>query len=724
MIKTHLQFCLLLLTLAASLFSPRIFAAEADIEGLSDDDWLLITSKNFEIVTDLKEEKARRLMQDLEAYRYFSIDMMGLNMLATTKPLRILAISDTGNFKKLGLPEMMAGVFCLTSLGYTAIANVSEYSTNSKAASFGRQVLFHEYNHFLMRFITNAKNYPMWYSEGMAEYWGTFRFDGQKIYIGDAQSLEFRSMDLFNRVGNMQLDTKKIMATDSLPFSSKKESDKTLVSSFYAQAFFLTHYFHSTAELQAATDKYIEYLGYGYKRDDAFQKAFNTTYEDLDKNVKSYLKNKMVKMVYTLKEGRNIVPDTGIKATTLNKASFYASTVDILLNCGAIDTKVRKQVLEKNITLNPTDINSQVLSLIYGFTDKPQQKLQELEKTAPQNSLLLTYKADGLREGANLLRAGGVTAWMDNMKQARSNYRRAIKADPALGLAYLGLGDVYNFMPETEPLVEGAAGFDTATLFERSAAQFANFADMQIRMDKGLNALPAVRNAVAFSREKEQSAYALILENLEMLNDVQTAPTKALENELNFQSGTRYLGSLNNNKPQGVGKIIRANGSYFEGNFVNGIIQGQGKLVTYGGFTYEGEFKNGIARGKGKITYPETLKKTYEGDVFYTMPFGKGVEVNSIGKYEGDFWYTWKQGKGIFTSKDGKTVLKGNWYQERYEWPEENGIVFVGAINETFKRDGKGVCRSSANQKIEWCRFKDGARQEKFTDDSADNKEE
>jgi hypothetical protein len=714
MIKTCVQLCLLLLTFTTS----TLFAADADIEKLSDDDWLLIKSKNFEIVTDLKEEKARRLVEDLEAYRYFSIDMMNLTIYNNAKPLRILAIGESSNFRKLGLPETIAGMFSLTPLGYSAIANVSEYTANAKVASFGRQVLFHEYNHFLMRLTTNSKNYPMWYSEGMAEYWGTFRFDGKKIYIGDAQAIAFRAPDVFNLVGGIQIDTKKIMATESLPYSSKKSSDKDLVSQFYAQSFFLTHYFHSTTELQQALNKYMEYLAYGYKREDAFQKAFNMTNEELDKKVKKYLSASMIKLVYNLKEGKNQVPDTGIKITPLNQASFYANSIDILLN---FKFKANKQALAKNIALNPTDINAQALSLIYGFEENPQQKLQDLEKVAPQNPLLLTYKGDSLRGGANLLRAAGVATWMENMKQARSNYRRAIKADPMLGLAYIGLGDVYNFMPDTEPLVEGAAGFDTASLFDRSASQFANFADMQIRRDKGLDALPSVRNAVAFSREKELSAYAMILDNLEILNDLQTAPIKNVENELNYQSGTRYLGSLSNNKPQGAGKIIRPNGSYFEGNFVNGFMQGQGKLVTYGGFTYEGEFKNGIARGKGKITYPDSLKKIYEGDVFYTMPFGKGTEINSIGKYEGDYWYTWKQGNGVFTSKDGKTNLKGRWFQEGYEWPEENGIVFVGKISETFKRDGKGVCRSSANQNIEWCRYKDCVHQEKFIDDIAED---
>ena len=714
MIKTCAKFCLLLLCL---FNTATLHAAEADIENLSDDDWLLVTSKNFEIVTDLKQEKASRLVEDLEAYRYFSTDVMGLNIVAHTKPLRILAIGDSSNFRKLGFPEMVAGMFSLTSLGYSAIANVSEYSANSKAASFGRQVLFHEYNHFLMRLIENPKNYPMWYSEGMAEYWGTFRFDGKKIYIGDAQSIAFRATDMFNIVGGFQIDTKEIISTESLPYKSKKESDKKLISRFYAQSFFLTHYFHSTPELQQANANYLQYLSYGYPQNDAFQKAFNTSYEELDKNLKKYLTRGMVKMVYTLKEGKNQVPDTGIQITPLNQAQFYANVIDILLNSGSIDVKFRKQIVEKNIALNPTDANAQILSLIYGFAENPQQKLQDIEKIAPKNPLLLTYKGDSLRGGANLLRAAGVTTWMDNMKQARSAYRRAIKADPLLGLAYLGLGDVYNFMPDTEPLAEGATGFDTASIFDRSPSQFANLADIHIRMDKGLEALPSVRNAVAFSRKKEVSVYALILDNLEILNDVQTTPSQFSDNTLNYASGTRYLGALSNNKPQGAGKVIRPSGSYFEGHFVNGIMQGHGKLVTYGGFIYEGEFKNGIARGKGKITYPESWKKTYEGDVFYTMPFGKGVETNENGKYEGDYWYTWKQGNGVFTSKDGKAHLKGRWIQGRYEWPEENGIIFVGYISETGKREGTGTCRTQSDGKIEWCRYKDTVRQEKLAED-------
>src|SRR6478752_10453041 len=84
------------------LSCPSLFAG--NIEKLTADDWIHITSPNFDITTDLDEEKGKNLIENLENYRYFSINMMGLRVVPDIKPLKILAISSNSNFKKLGLP--------------------------------------------------------------------------------------------------------------------------------------------------------------------------------------------------------------------------------------------------------------------------------------------------------------------------------------------------------------------------------------------------------------------------------------------------------------------------------------------------------------------------------------------------------------------------------------------------------------------------------------------
>jgi hypothetical protein len=196
------------------IFTVSLFPLSAcalEIEKLADDDWLLVKSQNFNIITDLNAEKGTSLARDLESYRHFSIDMMGLKLLNVAKPLTVLAISSSSNFRRLELPENWAGVFNLDAEGYASIANVSNYRTNLKTQTFARQVLFHEYNHFLIRFSERTINFPMWYDEGMAEYMGTFKYDGEKIYLGDPSAVMGRAGDLFNMGGNMVLDVEKLL---------------------------------------------------------------------------------------------------------------------------------------------------------------------------------------------------------------------------------------------------------------------------------------------------------------------------------------------------------------------------------------------------------------------------------------------------------------------------------------------------------------------------------
>src|SRR3954465_10482206 len=105
------KFISIIIIFTFSFISQQLHALE--IEKLADDDWLLVKSPNFTIITDLDAEKGASLARDLESYRHFSIDMIGLKLLNVAKPLTVLAISSSSNFKRLELPENWAGVFNL-----------------------------------------------------------------------------------------------------------------------------------------------------------------------------------------------------------------------------------------------------------------------------------------------------------------------------------------------------------------------------------------------------------------------------------------------------------------------------------------------------------------------------------------------------------------------------------------------------------------------------------
>ena len=700
-------------------------AVALEIEKLANDDWIAVKSDNFTIITDLSAEKGTFLARDLEAYRYFSVQMMGLKLLPVVKPLTVIAISGNSNFKYLGLPENWAGVFALNDDGYAALANVSDYKTNLKTQTFARQVLFHEYNHFLVRFTARSLKVPMWYDEGMAEYMGTFKVDNEKVFLGDPTPIMFRAYDLFTDVGQLKLDSEKLLKTKSLPLKSKAAKDKDDVGKFYAQAFFLIHYFNSSVELRTNLGKYINYLNDGLSEDQALDKAFGMTYEDLNKAAKKYLNGRLKMRVLSKKEGNLNFPEFAIKTEPIKKAEFYAYMGYNLPYFGIFEPQDKAKILNLAATLNPTNFDFKANLLRYGLVENREKAEQELEAQAPQNVIFINYKADNLRYYANLLRQINDSNWQDAMKKARSLYRRAIKNDRAYPLSYFGLGDVYNGLPITEPLQEGIVGFETASIYSRHPRHFASLAMLNLRLDKGVDAISSVRDAISFSKEGEQSVFSPTRENLEMLLTAQFGQVDVTEGGLTYRDGSVYQGGVQQNKPQGFGKFIRPNGSYLEGNFVQGMLQGKGTLITHSGYKYEGEFQKGIARGQGKITYPSSATQaTYEGEVAYVQPLGKGVSINEQGKYEGDFWYNDFHGKGTYTSTNGKIKLQGNWVLSRFEWPEQDATKFFGGADDEGKRNGFGVCAMKEKHTLQYCNYKNGVLQEKQVEPKADDEDE
>jgi hypothetical protein len=161
---------LFILSIVTTSFLSSSLSNAADIDKLAKDDWTKVTSQHFEIITDLDTDSAAYLVKDLETFRHFTVDLMGLKVLEGVPPLKILAIDSSSNFKRLDLPENWAGMFTINLAGYAAIASVNQYKENMGSPSYGRQVLLHEYVHHLMRFTQLTRPYPMWYDEGNADF--------------------------------------------------------------------------------------------------------------------------------------------------------------------------------------------------------------------------------------------------------------------------------------------------------------------------------------------------------------------------------------------------------------------------------------------------------------------------------------------------------------------------------------------------------------------------
>lgn len=124
---------------------------------------------------------------------------------------------------------------------------------------------------------------------------------------------------------------------------------------------------------------------------------------------------------------------------------------------------------------------------------------------------------------------------------------------------------------------------------------------------------------------------------------------------LNKDKKIAYLGFWNYQlKPNGMGILIKTDGSRYEGNFSNGQLNGRGRYFTVKGEYFEGEFQQGIAKGKGIFINPEN--NIYIGDWMDDKTNGLGEERFADGSmFIGNFYKGKKNGKGKYEWTDGSS---------------------------------------------------------------------
>ena len=149
----------------------------------------------------------------------------------------------------------------------------------------------------------------------------------------------------------------------------------------------------------------------------------------------------------------------------------------------------------------------------------------------------------------------------------------------------------------------------------------------------------------------------------------------------------RYKGEFRENKKQGKGAYLWANGNRYEGDFVDDEPSGRGKFVFASGDQYEGEYSRGKFNGKG-IFIARNGDKT-DGAFVNGEANGQAIYVFANGdKYEGQMAAGKMAGKGLFTTKGGdrwestfvndRAHGKGVYYfsnGDRYEGDFTNGAM-------------------------------------------------
>jgi tetratricopeptide (TPR) repeat protein len=387
------------------------------------DTWISVRSKNFHVIGNSSEKDTRRVATKLEQFRdVFTRLLPGLKF-ETNTPTTVVAFKSKSSYKPFN-PRNSAGYFQSgEDVNYITLTTESNDDTPFS-------VIYHEYVHLLLN--NNSKGVPLWFNEGLAEYYSTFRVeDDQKVFLGDL----IPNHILYLRQEKM-LPLRALFAVDH---SSPHYNETSKRGVFYAQSWTLLHYLLVGNNSQRASQlpRFLQLLNAKQPLDAAFQQAFQTTPEALEKELRKYVEGNDFKVrVYTANEKMEF--NAAAQAVTLSEADAQGYLGDLLLHTR--DYKGAEERLQAALALSPQHAMANAsLGLLRTRQNRFNEALSLLQKAAQadsQNYLVHYYYAFALsRVGLDANNLVGQYA-PESVALMRSELAQAIKLAPTFPSSY------------------------------------------------------------------------------------------------------------------------------------------------------------------------------------------------------------------------------------------------------------------------------------------------
>lgn len=250
--------------------------------------WKVVETEHFRYYSEADEEELLDTVKRLETF-----DALVRALTSNTRPsnpvkvtmFEVASMADvnaTFPYPSRGVggyySSTIEGPFLVTFRDNLRTGRNSARRAAKRSIAWGPEVRQHEYLHHYMYQYFNA-NYPSWYSEGFAEYYGTMYFpeDGV-VEIGHAP--HFR-MDAIR--GGSWVDVGELL-------TAKSYADIKDTSALYAQGWLLTHMAAQKPERGEQLQKYLAAVSTGTDYETAATQAFGDL-DALNKELRDHRKN-------------------------------------------------------------------------------------------------------------------------------------------------------------------------------------------------------------------------------------------------------------------------------------------------------------------------------------------------------------------------------------------------------------------------------------------------
>lgn len=384
------------------------------------DTWVSVRTENFFMVGNANEKEIRKVALRLEQFREAFTQLFPGARFNTPVPTTVVVFKSKSNYESFGPPNTGGFFQAGPDVNYIALSTESYYGMDRVF-----NIIFHEYIHLLVS--NTLKNTPLWFNEGLAEYYSTFKIsEDQKFELG----LEPGS-HLYFLSRNKMLPLRTLFAVDH---KSPYYNERSKQNIFYAQSWALMHYLIIGKKLDQKLSGFLDLTAANVPVETAFPKIFETTFEAMEKELRDYVRQDR----YGILKGQfaaKIELETNAEAKPLTEAEAQAYLGDLLLHTNRADAVT---YLEKALKLDPNlgmaHASLGMLRFREGKADDARASLERAVAANSQNYLAHYYYAYTLSR----VRPGEtVTAYTpEQTAKIREHLQRAIALRPDFPEAY------------------------------------------------------------------------------------------------------------------------------------------------------------------------------------------------------------------------------------------------------------------------------------------------
>jgi hypothetical protein len=308
-------------------------------------DWLTAETDEFVVLGDARPREINHVLEGLQIYRHVAGRFYPALLKAAPYKARIFVLRPSSFAKFTKQSGRIAGFVMPGDFSMDIVVEASSNNWMNSAV-----IVQHELTHFYLHLNYN-RNLPVWFDEGLADFFSTIDFQGRRARIGIQPAMRHFALQV-----EPWIPLERMFATDR---SSREYRDHRLAGAFYAQSWLLTHYLlmGGDADANSRVERMFRGLDVNIDLPRVIEQVFGSDWPEFEKKIRRYGAANIKRYSYFE------APKEALQLPPLAQANTEMANVemaDLVLRLSMLSAE-DKELLVRELLPNATDARSAAL---------------------------------------------------------------------------------------------------------------------------------------------------------------------------------------------------------------------------------------------------------------------------------------------------------------------------------------------------------------------------